>query len=397
MSALSATIWNRRGDGKMAAILKRMNPSGKVIYRVQFKDQHGKRHEITAGPLKRHAEALLSTILDQVNAGTYGESKEETSFSEFCKIFLSAKKAEVKPSTYVEYEQTINKHLLPFFQDSKLVDIGPSTIQELIFVLESKGTSPATIGKILRYTRVILRKAVNLELIDRDPCRTIKAPRIEKKEVRFLTPEEVSKLIESAQGDLRPLLAVACYTGLRMGEILALQWSDIDFKANAIRVIRSWKEEQGFTAPKTATSRRMVPLIKPLKRLLLEYHASREEPGEDRLVFPNSEGKPRDRHRLSNIHFKNALKAAELPAIRFHDLRHTFASMMIESGCDTKTLQTIMGHSSVKVTLDVYSHLYRSSYDRAAKNLETLLAGGDKVVHIHKGSRSEDTRLKDSV
>jgi integrase len=376
----------------MASILKRKNPSGKVIYRVQFKDQFGKRHEITAGPLRKHAEALLNRVLEEVNAGTYGILEEEASFSDFCKLFLSAKKAEVKASTYTDYEQTINKHLVPFFKDCMIADIGPSTIQELLLVLEGNGTSAATIGKILRYTRVIFRKAVSLEIIDRDPCRTIRAPRIEKKEVSFLTPEEVSKLIESAQGDLKPLLAVACYTGLRMGEILALQWGDIDFKANVIRVIRSWKQEQGFSTPKTATSRRAVPIIKPLKELLRVYHASIDESHEGSLVFPNSEGKPRDRHRLSNIHFKDALEKAELPRIRFHDLRHTFASMMIESGCDIKTLQTIMGHSSSKVTLDVYSHLYRSSYDRAAKNLEALIAGGAEVVHFRKGDKSKDSK-----
>jgi len=203
--------------------------------------------------------------------------------------------------------------------------------------MEKRGISAATRGKILRYAKVIFRRAVSLEIIEADPCRAIRAPRVEKKEITFLAPEEVARLLDVAKDDLKPLFAVACYTGLRMGEITALQWKDVDFSKNLINVNKSWKQENGFISPKTFKSKRSVPMIQSLKEIMIRHYIRSGRPENETLVFPNTEGKPRDRHRLNNQHLNGARKKAGLPKIRFHDPRHTFASMMIESGCDTVT------------------------------------------------------------
>lgn len=358
----------------MASILKRTNPSGKVVYRVQFKDQHGKRHEITAGPLKKHAEALLSTVLEQVNAGTYGVDFERLTFPELCEQFLVNKKSSVKSLTWEDYERNIRNHLVPLFGDILITEIRPSDVQKMIPYLEGKGLSSASAGKALRYLKAILRYAYSLDLINSDPTKPIRAPRIVRQEVDFLSPKETRDLLKAADEDMRAILATACYAGLRQGEILALRWKDVDFDEHRIRVVRTYHYSHGFSEPKTKSSRRAVPIPSTLVSILENYCALRGEHDPDSLVFVNQSGKPIDRRNLVRRNFNKTLKAAALRHIRFHDLRHTYASLAIASGMDPKALQQAMGHSSIRITLDIYGHLYPGSYDNALQKLEALIS-----------------------
>lgn len=371
----------------MAFIRKRIMPSGKVAYTVVFNDARGRRRERAAGSTKKAAENLKVRIERELAEGIFEqEEEEELSFAGFCDMFLAAKKAEIRKSTWADYELTIRKHMLPFFGEDMLSDIGPVRIQQMLAWMGEMGVSSATQGKVIRYVKVIFRKAVSLELIDRDPCRAVKAPRVERKEMGFLEAGEASRLLDASSGGLRPLFAVAAYAGLRLGEIISMQWGDIDFDRNIIRVNRSWRPESGFTSPKTPASRRSVPMIKSLEVMLWKHYLDSGKPGPDSLVFPNSQGKPRDRHRLSGCCFQETLQRAGLKRIRFHDLRHTFASLMIESGCDPKTLQVIMGHSSIGVTMNTYAHLYSTAYERAAANLEALVSGKPRIVPLKGGA-----------
>ena len=161
-------------------------------------------------------------------------------------------------------------------------------------------------------------------------------------------------------------------------------WVDIDFGNNSIRVLRTHHYAHGFSEPKTASSRRTVPMIPTLSDKLLELHKTRGSAGPRDLVFPNRKGNPLDRRNLVKRKFEKALHAAGLDAMRFHDLRHTFAALCIEAGTDPKTLQSMMGHSSIRVTLDTYGHLYQTAYDRAARGLEAVVSRYPKVVEFPK-------------
>ncbi len=223
--------------------------------------------------------------------------------------------------------------------------------------MSKKGVSPATTGKAYRVLKAILRQAIALEVLDRDPTLAISPPRVERKEMDFLTREEVEALLEAADPDMRDLLSVAVFAGLRQGEILALLWRDIDFDAGIIRVVRSYGPH-GFTDLKYPSSRRAVPMPPNLIAALEERRRRKGNPGPDELVFPSKAGTPLDRHNLTARMFEPLLEKAGLRRIRFHDLRHTYASLAIAAGMDPKALQQAMGHSSVMVTMDIYAHSF---------------------------------------
>ncbi len=125
-----------------------------------------------------------------------------------------------------------------------------------------------------------------------------------------------------------------------------------------------------------------MPIIETLGDNLRHYRENAEKVKDEDLIFCNSAGNPVDRRNLVNRAFARALKGAGLSGVRFHDLRHTFAALSIEAGVDVKTLQVMMGHSSIRVTLDIYGHLYSTAYDRASRSLENLISGGLKVIDL---------------
>jgi len=268
----------------------------------------------------------------------------------------------------------IKNHINPYFGDMRLSQFTPLRIRDFMFYLEEKGLSLASRGKIFRYLKSMLQMAWQWELIARDPSSLIQGPREERKEMDFLTADEVKKLLDSSRGEVRALLSVACLAGLRQGEVLGLKWGDVDFEDRHIRVVRNYSPVHGFGPPKTESSRRSVPLIPTLAIILREHYEAQGRPAADCLVFPNRNGKPNDRANLSKRMFKGALRRAGLRMIRFHDLRHTYASLCIEAGINPKALQLALGHSSVETTLDIYTHLFPGSFDNAIMKLEAILA-----------------------
>jgi integrase len=364
----------------MSYIRKRAYADGSEKYTAGFKDQSGRWRERVVPGRKKDAENYLRRVLEEVAAGTFEVEREDPAFAEFAGGFLKAKKGEVKASTLDDYKRVIKNHLVPFFGKKHLSQITPSVVQGFILSLEGAGMSAAMRAKVLRYLKVLMRHAVRMELVGRDPCQAVTAPRVEAKEQRFLSAEEAERLITAAEGYMKPLLAVACYAGLRQGEILALTWEDVNLKSSTVRVRRTYHYTHGFTSPKTAASRRTVPIIPTLKAMLEDHYLSCGRPTTESLVFRNEAGKPIDRRNLVNRGLDRALKRAGIPPLRFHDLRHTFAALSIEAAVDPKTLQAMMGHASIKVSLDIYGHLYTAAFDRASKSLEAVISGGAKVI-----------------
>lgn len=358
----------------MAFIRKKIKKDGTPSWRVVFKDQYGERKELAAGSQKKTAELLKNRIEQELAAGTFGIAKPSNPLlSDFCKDFLGTKKNEVKASTIADCERVIRNHIEPLLGDLRLSEITPTTVREFLNQLQLKGLSAATVGKVYRYLKMILRYGLALEIIDKDPTQAIRPPRVEKEEMEFLTPVEINKLLEASEGALKPLLATACFAGLRQGEILGLKWKDIDWDKNIISVVRSYHYAHGFNEPKTAASRRAVPMVRPLQELLKEHYASIEAAEPEDLVFPNSNRRPQDRRNLVSRDFEEAIRRAGIKKIRFHDLRHTYAALCIAARMDPKAIQRTMGHASIKVTFDTYGHLFPGSYDSSMERLEELI------------------------
>lgn len=200
-----------------------------------------------------------------------------------------------------------------------------------------------------------------------NPTTGLELPAVRGRRDRIASPEEAESLISA----LRALWAVAFYSGLRRGELMALRWEDVDFNAGLLRVERAWDPHaRSFVAPKSKAGTRRVPIPSVLRSYLLEHRLRGGRAGG--LVFGETGKFPFDYWRALKS-AERAWKAAGLEPIGLHQGRHTFASLMIAAGVNAKTLATFMGHASVTTTLDRYGHLMPGSEEEAAALLDAYL------------------------
>jgi integrase len=195
-----------------------------------------------------------------------------------------------------------------------------------------------------------------------------------------LDPEEIGRLLDNCLDDAYPVVATSVLTGMRRSEVFGLRLEDVDFEANKIRVRQTLYLRRGepvkFVSPKSEASVRDIDMSPKLKTILLEYKlrtANRDNPYG--LLFTNKNGGPVDPNNFVKRRFVPALKAAGLGHMRFHDLRHCYGSLKIEQDENLKYVQTQMGHSSIQVTLDIYSHLLKKSNPAAAEKTDALIFG----------------------
>ena len=219
--------------------------------------------------------------------------------------------------------------------------------------------------------------AVKERLIPRNPTEDCIAPKVQKIEMQFLPPEHIKDYLEAAdRRGLLPMFYLELVTGLRKGEITALLWSDLDAKNKTISVSKQYVKnpngELTLSRPKTETSVRKVSIPQDAVDLLIAEHGKHPEnpymfpsPVTGEMYYPDS---------VVNLH-KKILKDAGLPHIRFHDLRHTFATLALQNGVDIKTVSGMLGHFSAGFTLDTYAHVTTSAKREAAKTMGNILSG----------------------
>jgi integrase len=219
--------------------------------------------------------------------------------------------------------------------------------------------------------------AVEWGYLSRNPALGVKRPRVQGglEEMRVLTREQLERLVEHARPEAQLGIRTAAFTGLRRGELFALRWSDVDGPRRRLWVRRSVTRDGEFQQPKARRSVRAVAIPDSLVRQLLEHRMASRFKGDDELVFPNERGGPVDAGNFVRREFKTALRRANLPEIRWHDLRHTFASLLIAAGEHPKLVSEQLGHSSTAITMDRYGHLFDQSYGDASDRLETVLYG----------------------
>jgi integrase len=225
-------------------------------------------------------------------------------------------------------------------------------------------------------------------LIPRNVTESVKPPQQTREEMCPLTPEQAKLLLQVAHeaGDrLEALYVLAIHTGLRQGELLGLKWDDVDLEDGSLQVRRTLaitKDGPVFTFPKTPGSRRSVKLtgkaIEALKRHLERQLVEIDRVGslwnENGLIFASETGYPLDRRAVPALKFKPLLKRAGLPEIRFHDLRHTCATLLLTRNVNPKKVSEMLGHSTIAITLDTYSHVLPNMRDQAAAAMEEALS-----------------------
>lgn len=278
-----------------------------------------------------------------------------------------------KGSGYAEYAGICRNHLLPAFGDTPIDGITVDAVQRYISEKVAAGVSPRTVENHIHVLRRILDHAVRCGLVNENAAKKASLPRQEKREMRFLTAEGIARLIDATAPSWRPLIAMAALTGVRRGEILALRFTDVDFDAGTISISRSMRNGV-VTSCKTASSVAVLPMPETLSHLLAQRR--RQAPDPKGLVFCRRDGSPLP-DGLPNRILADALKRAGLPPMRFHDLRHSFVVMHLQSGTDIKTLQVLGRWAPSSTTLlETYAHVLPTGGKDAALRLDRLLKEG---------------------
>jgi integrase len=295
-------------------------------------------------------------------------------------------KFSVRKVTKEGYEAKLDAYVRKGIGVRRLVDIKPLHIQNLYGEMLERGLSPKTVRHLHNILSPAFQNAVKWNVLQRNPCEVIQLPKNTKKEMACFSPEEATRFLEYAKADrYYATFALAIETGMRPEEYLGLKWGDIDFGALRLSVRRAVVFTKGggfeFTETKTPQSRRNIPISKEVASILKDHRRNQLERklrlGEVfidlDLVFPSEIGTPTQTGNLNRRHFKKILKNAGLKEIRLYDLRHTMATLLLLRGINPKVVSERLGHSSISLTLDTYSHVLPSMQLDATSQLEEVL------------------------
>jgi integrase len=295
----------------------------------------------------------------------------------------------VRQSTFSRDKYLVTNHIKPALGRLKLKNLNALQVQSLYRDRLDSGLSGSTVQKIHHVLHKALAQAVRWDLIPRNPSDNVKAPTPTPKEMHPLSATEAQKLLEATRGDrLEALYVLAIHTGMRQGELLGLRWEDVDLDRKSLRIRRTLTRKgnesggaYGVGKPKTKKSRRTVRLTERAVEALRSHRARQAEeklraaaPYQDRgLVFAGQHGGIINPSNLRNRSFTPLLKKADLPRITFHDLRHTCASLLFQRNVHPKLVQDLLGHASVAITLDTYSHMLPGMGGEAANAIVEAL------------------------
>jgi integrase len=295
-----------------------------------------------------------------------------------------------KPATLRGYRQALEDHVLPLLGGRKMNAVTTADLQGLVDRWSAEVQSPSTIRNSIKPLQAIYRRARAREGLAVNPTRDLELPAPSSKEVEIVAPEVAAQLLDALPVGDRALWATALYAGLRYGELRALRWAAVDLAGGALRVTESWDPKEGAIAPKTKNSQRTTPLPGLLRDYLMEHRIAAGEPPVDALVFGDKSGKP---FQAATIYRRadRAWKAQGLGRLRLHQARHTYASFMIAAGVNAKALSSFMGHSSIKVTFDLYGHLMPGTEAEAAALLDTYL-GAQRTAGVDAARGAEVAR-----
>ena len=339
-------------------------PSGS--WRVTWRDPTGRqraRHFNT----KREARAFKAQVELDMARGSYVDSHaaDRVLFRDHAVRWLAGRT--VERASAARDESLLRVHLLPRWGDWPLPKIDHLGVQQWVAEL-GRRLAPATVRECYRVLSLVLRSAVRARLLASNPCEGVRLPpkRRQDEPVTLTRDEVTGKLLPEIPDRYRALVATAAYTGLRWGECVGLHWAAVDLDARRLRVVRVLVEVGGRITPKpypkSRAGRRTVPLPVPLVELLAEHREAFPSP---ELVFCNSVGGPVGRTSFRTRVWKPAIRRAGLPErLRFHDLRHSYATWLVSDGVPPNIVQRIMGHEDVTTTLSIYTDVPADYVDR---------------------------------
>jgi integrase len=361
-----------------------------VVRIYMGRNENGTRRYVnnTVKGLKKDAQKYLSTTLAAISTGTFVEASPITLDGFLDKWLESAAKPRVSERTFSEYSALLRRYVREPLGKTKLSELRALEIQALYSQMLEQGLS----ARVVRYTHAVLssalKQAVRWSMLYRNPAGLVQLPKQDRKEMCALTPGQSAQFLVALKADrYSALFALALSTGMRPEEYLGLRWIDVDLVKATVTVRRAlvWRTKGGgwyFTEPKTSRSRRTIPVPASMIAALVDHKRQQSEERlklgsewqDNGLVFTTSLGSPLNISNLTAKHFKPALKRAGLPnTIRLYDLRHTCATLLLGAGENPKVVSERLGHASITLTLDVYSHVLPDMQKAASDKLENLL------------------------
>jgi integrase len=375
----------RRGNREGSV---RQRPGGRWEARYSYVDQGGQLHRRSLyGTTEPEARRKLRAALRAIDDGTLATAKPSDTVGAYLAEWHASIRGTVRPSTWQRYGDHVRLHLTPTLGRVKLTALTPSQCQRAYAALLDRGLAPGTVKRAHATLRRALNQAVRWRVLAVNPAAMAEPPRLVRRDMTTLDAAQARALLDAASDDrLEALWVLALTTGMRRGELLALRWRDVDLDAGYLTVTgtvaRAPGEGMVRAEPKTARSRRRVELSRAAVVALRRRHALSIEERfaaanlwQDRdVVLSTVLGGYLDFTSLAEA-FRELLARADLPPIRFHDLRHTAATLMLARGVHPKIASEMLGHSTVAITLDLYSHVSPSMQQQAAAAMDSVLSG----------------------
>lgn len=374
------SIFQRKSDGQWVGVIP-----------LDF-DEHGKRRRKTIyGRTQREVRVKLEAMKVDLEAGISPSQSHAPTVDELLLRYLEHRRGEWSPTTYRRHAGLVAKHLNPTIGRHRVTKLTVAQVQRVLDEQQKSGSSPRTV----QYTRAVLRAALNLAikwgLVRRNVAALADVPRIERKEVKPLSKASAHELLGKLDGDrLEHLYALAMTLGPRQAELIGLRWEDVDLEKRVLRIrqtIQYIDGEYQVLPTKTTGSRRSISFpseiadrLRAQRVMQLEERlAARRDWHESSLVFTNKVGGPLYGPFVTR-HLQKVLKEAGLRRIRFHDLRHFAASMLLSMGVELVVIQKTLGHSSITTTANLYAHILPELQEQAAERIGEFLRDGASGV-----------------